>query len=242
MKYAIGVTLTEDERRMVGLRDPFIGGGQTASGIVRTHSCAVTLPTGQSCSVGYARINASLHRFDFAAPLCQTVWHSGRVINGYAAIESKAQEATEQAFRQVQEAERKTMQRAKPPQGESESLPPQMSAKSAQAQSGYYALCHQSQSGSLLLPIGPLHAKPEGAQEAQRRKQAEAGATERGQYVVGICCRWKRRWQAAQWLAPLPEEAAPPETQLEQPANRGAAGTADKRPRRKKTEDSNKGE
>ena len=36
MKYAIGVTLTEDERRMVGLRDPFLGGGQTASGIVRS--------------------------------------------------------------------------------------------------------------------------------------------------------------------------------------------------------------
>ena len=90
MKYAKGVTLTEDERRMVGLRDPFIGGGQTASGIVRTHACAVTLPTGQSCSVGYARISAELHRFDFAAPLCQTVWHSGRVINGYAAIESQS--------------------------------------------------------------------------------------------------------------------------------------------------------
>ena len=227
MKYAIGVTLTEDERRMVGLRDPFIGGGQTASGIVKAHSCAVTLPTGQSCSVGYARISAELHRFDFAAPLCQTVWHSGRVINGYAAIESKAQEATAQAFRQVQEAERKAMQRAKPPQGESESLPPQMSAKSAQRQSGYYALCQQSQSGSLLMPIGPLCAAPEAVQRERVRKQAEAGAAERGRYVVGICCRWRRRWQAAQWLAPLPEEAIPPEAETE----------ADKKkPRRRKSD------
>ena len=66
------------------------------------------------------------------------------------------------------------MQRAKPPQGESESLPPQMSAKSAQRQSGYYALCHQSQSGSLLMPIGPLCAAPEAVQKERARKQAEA--------------------------------------------------------------------
>ena len=60
---------------------------------------------------------------------------------------------------------------------------PQMSTKSAKEQAGYYALCQQSGSG-LLMPVGRLYARPEGAQEEARQQ----GGSPRPQRQAA--CHW----------------------------------------------------
>ena len=200
MKYARGVTLTPEERRMAGWDAPYAATAPPAG------AYAVTLPSGQPCASVYNRLSASLHHFTYPLSPEQRVWHNGRLA-GSQAIQDKAQELAGAAFRQRQEAERKDMARCRPPEGVSaqEIRSPQMSAKSAKEQAGYYALCQQSGSG-LLLTAGRLYVRPEGAQREARQQEVPSGSNGK-RFVIGICCRWERRWKPAQWLALLPGDA-----------------------------------
>ena len=123
-KFAVGVTLTAEEKARIGFdsrparnRLYTESPPATPSNIVRSWTCEVTLPDGTACSVSYQRDGPRCHRFSFQEPLKERLWHMEALEGGAYAIEQKAQELAAAAFAQAQAAEQQEMRRATAPGG-----------------------------------------------------------------------------------------------------------------------------
>ncbi len=211
-------SLTPEERRQV---DPAFlqnTGGNEVGNLIRSHICSVTLPNRKSCPVEYTRYGARSHRFVFKAPAYRTLWHSERVGNEVAAIAEKAQTLAPLAFKMAQQAEQKEAKRRTPPPGWHSSLSNStltLKAKTANGSAGRYTACIQFQSGSLL-PIGSQYDEPEKVtQELAEGKYANLQLHGAQKLVIGLCSRWERRWNVAEFVVyPVTEEpkkVPPPE-------------------------------
>ena len=228
-KYVKGVTLSPRERRDAGLLPRTQpgeassvaggsgnGGGEVSpTGIVRAHSGPVILPNGETCAVSYTRFHAGSHRFLYGPPLREAVWIAGALDGGTFAIEARARELAGKAFRQAQEAEQRTMRRTAPPRNtgtnEETGSAPLLPAREAVRCAGWYCACLRFVSGSLM-QIGALYPTPEGADREIRAGRHDGYRRDNGAtLVVGVCCRWARRFVPARLVAsPDREEAEPP--------------------------------
>ncbi|MCX6380331.1 MAG: hypothetical protein NT023_12795 [Armatimonadetes bacterium] len=218
MKFVKWVTLTPEEREAVGGGVRQNGSRVASFPAVKEHTFAVSLPSGADCNVTYTRYGAKSHKYQFGSPACQRIWHSDVLIGGVNGIEEKGKELAPQAFRLAQLAEQKEMRRKTPPTGEDLKTMgvPQLSPKSADSYAGLYTVCIRHASGTLF-PLGTLYEDPEKA-----GKDLESGAHRQialqgeQRIVIGICCRYARRWTEASLIA-LP--AKPPEPE-KKPARR----------------------
>ena len=75
---------------------------------------------------------------------------------------------------------------------------PQLAAQTAKKFAGLYAVCLRYASGTLS-PLSLVFEQPSEALRDLRRMQAGDSRT----LVVGICCRWGRRWQLARFVADM---------------------------------------
>ena len=222
MKFVKWVTLTPEEREAVGGGIRQNGSRVALCPAVKEHTFSVRLPNGADCNVTYTRYGTRSHKFQFSSPTCQRIWHSDTLAGGVNGIEEKGREIAPQAFRQAQLAEQKEMRRKTPPTGASLKTlgVPQLSQKSADSYAGLYTVCIRHASGTLF-PLGTLYEDPEKA-----GKDLESGAHRpvilqgEQRIVIGICCRYARRWTEASLIA-LP--AKPPET--EEPEKKPARRT-----------------
>ena len=78
---------------------------------------------------------------------------------------------------------------------------PQLRRSTAKTFAGLYAVCLRFASGTLS-PLSLACEQPAEALRDLRRMQAGDSRT----LVVGICCRWGRRWQLARFVADVEEE------------------------------------
>ena len=225
MKFVKWVTLTSAEREAVGGGVRQNGSRVASLPATKEHTFTVHLPNGADCNVTYTRYGAKSHRFQFGAPVCQRIWHSDTLAGGISGIEEKGRELALQAFRLAQLAEQKEMKRKTPPQGVALKTlgVPQLSPKSADSYAGLYTVCIRHASGTLF-PLGTLYEDPEKA-----GKDLESGAcmqvTLQGEQriVIGICCRYARRWTEASLIA-LPAKPAETEEPEKRPARRTRKG------------------
>lgn len=211
MKFVKWVTLTPEEREAVGGGVRQNGSRVASCPAVKEHMFTVSLPNGMECNVNYTRYGTKAHRFQFGAPVCQRILHSDTLAGGVHGIEEKGRELAPEAFRLAQQADQKEMRRKTPPLGTSlKSLGvPQLSQKSADSYAGLYAVCIRHASGTLF-PLGTLYEDPEKAgKELESGVYREVILQGEQRIVIGICCRYARRWIEPRLIA-LP--AKPPET------------------------------
>lgn len=214
-KQVYGITLTSEERRMAGY-DRTPGMRQTTvkaavppdpSNDISFHACPVLLPDGTSGQAHYMRYGSTSHSFQFQAPLNERIYGQGTLNGGVETIEARAQELVAKAWRQAQHAEQKTMRLASAPPNLLHTLDkePQLQRKTAQRFAGLYAVCLCYASGTLT----PLSSPCERPADALRdlRRMHEEGNTKR---IIGICCRWARRWQPARFLADVEDREEQP--------------------------------
>ena len=172
-KFAVGVTLTEEEKARIGFDSRPVRNrlytqspSATPSNIVRSWTCEVQLPDGTTCPVAYQRDGPRCHRFSYREPLRERVWHMELLEGGAYAIEQKAQELAKMAFALAQTAEQKEMRRATPPSGRKlPDLPSgieRLRVKTARELGGLYAVCVRFESGNLM-PVGMAYAHPAAA-------------------------------------------------------------------------------
>ena len=210
-KQIYGITLTSEERRMAGY-DRTPGLRQTTeqaaasppqSDSISFHACTVMLPDGTSGQAHYMRYGSSSHAFQFQAPLNERIYGQGEIKGGMEAIEARAQELVSKAWRQAQQGEQKTMRLPSAPSHLLHTLDkePQLRPVTAKKFAGLYAVCLRFASGTLS-PLSLACEQPEEALRDLRRIQAGDNQT----LVVGICCRWGRRWQLARFVADVEEE------------------------------------
>ncbi len=221
MKFVKWVTLTPEEREAVGGGVRQNGSSLASLPAIREHTFTVTLPNGADCTVNYTRYGARSHKFQFASPVCQRFWHSDTLAGGINGIEEKGRELVPQAFRLAQLAEQKEMKRKTPPQGVDLKTMGvlQLSQKSAASYAGLYTVCIRHASGTLF-PLGTLYEDPEKA-----GKELESGAHRKvalfgeQRIVIGICCRYARRWREASLIA-LPAKSPETEEPKKKPPRR----------------------
>ena len=210
-KQIYGITLTSEERRMAGY-DKTPGTRQTAvsapvppppSNDIAFHACPVILPDGTSGQAHYMRYGSHSHAFQFQAPLNERLYGQGTLNGGTEAIEARAQELVGKAWRQAQAAEQRTMRLPSAPSHLIHTLDkePQLRPGTAKKFAGLYAVCLRFASGTLT-PLSLAFEQPADALNDLRRMQAGDNRT----LVVGICCRWGRRWQLARFVADVKEE------------------------------------
>ena len=210
-KQIYGITLTSEERRMAGYdRTPGLGkttaravASPAPSNDISFHACPVTLPDGTSGQAHYMRYGSGSHAFQFQAPLNERLYGQGTLNGDTAAIEARAQELVGKAWRQAQQGEQKTMRLPSAPSHLLHTLDkePLLRRSTAKTFAGLYAVCLRFASGRLS-PLSLAFEQPEEALRALRRMQAGDSRT----LVVGICCRWARRWQIARFVADVEEE------------------------------------
>ena len=210
-KQIYGITLTSEERRMAGY-DRTPGTRQTTvsapaapapSNDIAFHACPVTLPDGTSGQAHYMRYGSSSHAFQFQAPLNERLYEQGEFKGGTEAIEARAQELVSKAWRQAQQGEQKAMRLPSAPSHLLHTLDkePQLRPGTAKKFAGLYAVCLRFASGTLS-PLSLAFEQPSEALHNLRRMQAGDSRT----LVVGICCRWARRWQPARFVADVEED------------------------------------
>ena len=210
-KQIYGITLTSEERRMAGY-DRTPGLRQTTvstpappvqSDNIAFHACPVMLPDGTSGQAHYMRYGSSSHAFQFQAPLNERIYGQGEFKGGTEAIEARAQELVGKAWRQAQQGEQKTMRLPSAPSHLLHTLDkePQLRRSTAKPFAGLYAVCLRFASGTLS-PLSLAFEQPAEALRDLRRMQAGDSRT----LVVGICCRWGRRWQSARFVADMEED------------------------------------
>lgn len=209
-KQVYGITLTSEERRMAGydktpgLRQPTVPATDPPahSDDISFHACQVLLPDGTTCQADYMRYGSAAHAFTFQSPLNERIFAQGTVSGGKETIEARAQQLVGKAWRQAQAAEQKTMQQASVPSHLIHTLnrEPQLQRKTAQQFAGLYAVCLRYASGTLSPLVSPCE-QPGEALNALRRMQKSDSRT----LVVGICCRWARRWQEPRFVADVDE-------------------------------------
>jgi len=131
------------------------------STLVREFSCTVTFPDGREGECHYDRRAPAWHLFRYQ--YCEGIWMpyvdwSFRLDGGESVIQTKAQELAEQSYRLAIAKERKEyFQRASEPSDGSRKRTPEkyrLSAATAKADAGYYAVCKQSAGGvHILSPV-----------------------------------------------------------------------------------------
>ena len=210
-KQIYGITLTSEERRMAGY-DKTPATRQTTvsapappapSNDLAFHACTVTLPDGTSGQAHYMRYGSTSHAFQFQAPLGERIYGQGEFKGGAEAIEARAQELVGKAWRQAQQGEQKTMRLPSVPSHLLHTLDkePHLKRSTAKKFAGLYAVCLRFASGTLS-PLSLAFEQPVEALRDLRRMQAGDSRT----LVVGICCRWGRRWQPARFVADMEED------------------------------------
>ena len=207
-KRIYGITLTAEEKRMAGY-DRISGFARAATNApaskpqyagIASHTCLVTLPDGTECRVDYACYGGGSHTLYFHSPLSEREYGNGS-LSDKESIEARAQELVGRVWRKAQDAEQKTMRLPSAPSNLVHALDktPQLTRKTAQRFAGLYAVCLRYPSGTLT----PLSAACERRAEALSdlvRMQAE----NKQPLVVGLCCRWARRWQEPRFLLDAP--------------------------------------
>ena len=155
----------------------------------------VSLPDGTSCPVVYRRFGAYSHRFLFGEPLNEAVWFPEALHNTAPVIEQKTEELVPKAFAQAMAEEQRLMRCKTVPRGAA--VPPgepQMKAKVADTVAGLYAICLRSSSGKVSA-IGHASATAEQPiAELQGDTHAHVQLFGDQRLVIGICCRYLRRW------------------------------------------------
>lgn len=210
-KQIYGITLTSEERRMAGY-DRTTGTRQTTVGApvppapsndITFHACPVILPDGTSGQAHYMRYGSHSHAFQFQAPLNERIYGQGTLNGGMEVIEARAQELVGQAWRQAQAEEQKTRRLPSAPSHLLHTLDkePQLRRSTAKKFAGLYAVCLRYASGTLS-PLSLAFEQPAEALRDLRRIQAGDSRT----LVIGICCRWGRRWQLARFVADVEEK------------------------------------
>ena len=210
---AIGVTYTPEERAKMNL--PPLGAKSVPLSRLDSHETTVSLPDGTCCCVSFRRFGARSHRFVFGTPLTESVWLSEPLINTAPSIEQKAQELALTAFTQAMAEEQRLMRRKSIPKGAilTPGEPP-LQAKTAALFGGHYAVCILFSSGRLSA-IGapcPAHDQPLAALQDDTFAHVQLFGQQR--LVIGICCRYLRRWVEPQFL-PLPRAGANPDDQAD---------------------------
>ena len=215
-KQIYGITLSAEEKRMAGY-DRTSGFARTTTSSpapkpqyagIASHACRVTLPDGTACRVDFACYGGGgSHTFTFHSPLSEREYGNGSLAD-IPSIEARAQELIGRVWRKAQDAEQKTMRLPSAPSSLVHTLDktPQLTRKTAQRFAGLYAVCLRYPSGTLT----PLSAACERRAEALSdlaRMQANSKQT----LVVGICCRWARRWQEPRFLLDAPGEPNTPQ-------------------------------
>lgn len=192
-RYVIGATFTPEERASMNL--PPHGSGSQPIGRVASHHITVSLPDGSSCPVIYRRFGAYSHRFLFGDPLHEAVWFPEALHNTPPTIEQKAEELVPKAFAQAMAEEQQMMRHKTVPKGST--VPPgepQLRAKTAETVAGCYAVCLRASSGRLS-PIGRASATAEQPiAELHGDTHAYVQLFGEQRLVIGICCRYLRRW------------------------------------------------
>ena len=211
-KQIYGITLTDEEKRMAGY-DRTSGFARTTTSApapkpqyagIASHACQVTLPDGTACRVDYACYGGgSGHTFTFHSPLSEREYGNGSLAD-IASIEARAQELVGRVWRKAQDAEQKTMRLPSAPSSLVHTLDKtaQLTRKTAQRFAGLYAVCLRYPSGTLT----PLAAACERRAEALS-DLAQMQINNKQQLVVGLCCRWARRWQEPRFLLDAPVAA-----------------------------------
>src|SRR5258708_40281788 len=114
-KFAAGVTLTPEERAMMG--PPNTKQSNSGGPVIRHHTLETTLPGGIKCQVDYRRPGQASHNFEFHTPIGQTLW-TGTFLEGtIAAIKREATSCGLSAFLMAQEKEQKDMRSRSAPKG-----------------------------------------------------------------------------------------------------------------------------
>jgi hypothetical protein len=210
MRFVKGITLTPEERQQAG----YAGGHRNA--LLHTHTAEITLPDGRSCNVDYRRHGPGWHEFTFGLPLARRSYSSNRLESSPECILATAIELGAAAFRAAQCAEQQGMQRKSRPKGWTDPLPaeaPRLKAPHAAELAGLYAVCVRLASGALF-PCGSAHPEVTAAvQNLTDGRYAHPGLLNGQRLVIGICCRFARRWYEAEFV-PLPHttpEPDPPE-------------------------------
>ena len=209
-KQVYGITLTSEERRMAGY-DRTTGFRPTTQNAADTppqssalafRVCAVTLPDGTTCQAQYTRSGYGGYSYAFQAPFSERVYGQGE-LGSVEAIETRAQELVNQAWRQAQKAEQKAMRLPSAPSHLIHTLDaePQLQRRTAQRFAGLYAVCLRYPSGALT-PLAAPCERPHDALAALRRMQEGSSPP----LALGICCRWARRWQRPRFVADVEEE------------------------------------
>ncbi len=198
-RYAIGVTLTNEERAM--MRTAARGARSQPVGRLFCHEATALLPDGTSCKVSYRRFGARSHRFTFEEPLREAVWLLELLDDTKPTIERQAQDLAPQAFAQAIETEQRQMRCKSVPKGST--LPPgaaQMTAKSAELIAGHYTVCIRSSSGRLAA-VGTAQPQFEAvAAELREGQFANVRLLPEERLVIGIGCRHLRRWVEPRFL------------------------------------------
>jgi hypothetical protein len=211
------LTLTPEERRKAGIGLPAASSPRTVS----AHACTVTMPDGRSGPVAYQRLGATCHRFRYAAPYDQQVFHTGPLERSVEAVERRAADLAPQAFQQAQAEEQKRMRRRTLPRderSEEQSVAPKIDAKTAERCGGMYAICVRFRSGRLM-PAGHVYETPDAARQeivdgTHGRLRLDGGQ----QLVVGICNRALRKWQEPAFLAIPDSSQTPQDSRQTEPA------------------------
>lgn len=221
MKFVKWVTLTPEEREAVGGGVRQKGSSVASCPAVKEHTFTVSLPNGADCNVTYSRYGTTSHRFQYGSPACQRIWHSDALAGGVHGIEEQGRELAPEAFRLAQRAEQKEMRRKTSPTGADLKWQgvPQLSPKSADSYAGLYTVCIRHASGTLF-PLGTLYEDPEKAgKDLESGVHRQIALQGEQRLVIGICCRYARRWKEAQLIA-LPAKPPEPEKPVKKPARR----------------------
>ncbi len=203
--HVVGITLSPKEWAAIGGRQP----GRP----IRTHECEVVLPDGSRCKVRYDRYQARSHRFRYQLLDTQQLWHHDEIGGGFAEVEAKAQELAAVAFNQAQQTEQQRMRRASAPACTTPPDPRRapMTARETARLAGHYAVCLRS-SGEQLMRIGAACTQPADPVEQLKAGRFSSVRLGPGQaLVIGICCRWLRRWIDPAYLAERPCITAQPQ-------------------------------
>lgn len=174
----------------------------TSSGrriLVKSHSCPVCFPDRIPGRCRYTRGGPAFHVFLFehggegtgfpAAALPAVYWTRALPVNDRAAIEAKARELADEAYRRAADRERRDyFARASENSGRRKRPDRyRMTAKRAKEIGGKYALCFRTGTGDGLIPIAPSRETLEEANAAWREKRDP-------RTVVGCCNRLDRCW------------------------------------------------
>lgn len=168
----------------------------------KQYECAVVYPDGSNGICHYTRIGPKCHnlRYERGEPnqhghreYIARLYYMEVLERNISSVEGIAQEKAAEAFRQAIDQERKDAMRATPPGHgrQADSALYTLSLQRATQLAGRYALCTRLEPSGKLLAVSSTFATIEEANAARLENANQA-------LLVGICCRWARRWMPLQ--------------------------------------------